>query len=360
MFRIPTFQLGRIRGIPIELNLSWFIAFLAVSGVLAFAVLPELLPERPVWVHVVAGAVSGLAMFASLVAHEFSHAMVARRIGVPVQRVTLFLFGGVAQLGEEPRMPGHELALAVAGPAMSVALSAAFAGTSVALQWLAAGDIVWVPLEYLALANLAIAVFNLLPGYPMDGGRVLHAYLWWASGDRFLATLAASWVGRVLGALIVAAGAWLVVTGELAGAWPMLLGVFLVRLARDGFLQQAASLRAGRLAAGSIAQRPVPAVDASAPAAIAADAARASGLPALAVVREGRVVGVLASASAPAAIGTLAGDAAIRDPLLFVDAAESLDTALRRFAQGAPALVVVSDGRAVGLVTPRAAAREVS
>jgi Zn-dependent protease len=353
--RLPTLQLGRIRGIPIELRPTWFIALLAVTGVLTFAFLPELLPERPVWVRAAVAGLSALAMFASLVTHEFSHAMVAHRVGVHVHRVTLFLFGGVAQLGEEPREPSHELALAVAGPAMSVALCAAFAGAGISLQALSASDVVWVPLQYLALVNLAIAVFNLLPGYPMDGGRVLHAYLWWASGDRFRATWIASWLGVALGALIVLGAAWLTVTGELAGVWPMLLGVFLMRLARDGFVLQAPGLRAGRIDAGSIAQRPLPTADASAPAVVVAESAREAGLPAVVVVRDGQVVGVLPSS--PAAVGVSAGDAAVRDPLLFVDAAESLGTVLRRFTRGAPAVVVVSAGRAIGLAVPRTAAR---
>lgn len=352
MTRLASLRIGRLFGIPVELDPTWLLALLGVSSILAFAVYPEATPGVPLWLRVVAALGTTVLLYACLVAHEFSHSLVARRFGIPIHGITLFVFGGVARLGEEPRTPGSEFVLAVAGPAMSVALCAVFSGVFLLADAAAFPDWLLASIGYLALANGALVVFNLLPGYPMDGGRVLHSYLWWASGDRLGSTRMASWVGRLFGVVLAGAGLWLAVNGTLEGLWPILLGGFIVFLASSQYRMQMATLRLAAIPVGAVTRTPLSVVDAAAsPEGIAAVA---PGEPIVGVVSDGALMGLLVAPNAsPASLPESAGAApAPLDRRLFIDAGESLETAVRRFGRGASALVVVEDGRAIGSVTP--------
>jgi Zn-dependent protease len=226
--------LGRLFGVEIALHASWFPVFAALVWLasLEFAVAyPSLAPA----VRVAMGAATAVLFFSSLVAHEMAHAVVARRRGVPVRGITLFLFGGVAEIGGEARRPGDEFAIALAGPITSVVVAGLFALVTVLAT---RGDAFAVEgvATVVAVSNLVVALFNLVPGLPLDGGRLLRAGIWRATGDRRRATRIASSAGVIVSILLMGLGVFLVLRGLWAGAWYVVIGWFLGALARRSVL----------------------------------------------------------------------------------------------------------------------------
>lgn len=199
-----TFRIGRILGIPITVNPSWFLILLFVIGTLATQAFPEELRRQPAWVHWLLAVGSALVLFASMVAHELAHSVVARHFGIPVRNITLFVLGAVAQTTRESRRASHEFLMAAAGPAASILIAGVFL-----LLWFLADKVaatLALAFGWLAFANLAVGIFNLLPAYPMDGGRVLRSALWGISGSQRRATHWAALVGRGFAWLLFAAG----------------------------------------------------------------------------------------------------------------------------------------------------------
>ena len=352
MFGLPTLRLGRFFGIPVEADPSWIIAFLVIAGVPAFTYFPQAVPNSTPGTWVLLGCITALMLSVSIVVHELCHSVVALHFGIGVDRITLFVFGGVSQIREEPGTPGVELLMSFAGPGASLVLAAVFFGLSLLAPLLGAGDPVWVPIQYIALINLVLGVFNLLPGYPMDGGRVLHSYVWWATGDRGLSTLIASWTGRVAAVGLMALGLLQVLAVGVVGLWPVLLGLFLLRLATQAYAMQRGPMRLQATRVDSVMLSPLPQVDGSLSAAAAAASALQRQLPALGVVSDGEIVGLLSTERAVAFAEQDAASAAFDDRAFFIDVSDSVETALRRFSSGMPALVAVDHARAVGLVTP--------
>ncbi|WP_067855922.1 site-2 protease family protein [Nocardia shimofusensis] len=221
--------LGRITGVRVDVHWS-ALATVALFTVVLGRWLASVHGGSPgVWLSAAAGAV-GLS--AALLAHELAHTIVARRHGVHVERVVLWLLGGLSELREEPPDPAADLRIALAGPLTSAALGAGFLLTGSLLDGLVAAPVLDV-LVWLAVMNLLLAVFNLLPGAPLDGGRVLRAVLWRRGGDQFRAAVTAARTGRVIGfALIGAGGLEIVLLGDLSGLWLMMLGWFLTTAAR--------------------------------------------------------------------------------------------------------------------------------
>lgn len=228
----PTISLGRWAGVPVGANISVLVIVLLVGLGLALGRFPFLHPDRPVWQYLTAGAVAALLLVLSILLHELSHAVVARSNGIEVEQITLWLLGGVAQLKGEARSPRVDFAVAVVGPLMSVALGAVFAAAT--LGWLAvAGDgLIAATLSYLALINLILAAFNLVPAAPLDGGRVLRSVVWWRSGDQVRAAVVAARAGRYFGiGLIVLGIGSVLLLGWFGGLWFALIGWFLVNAA---------------------------------------------------------------------------------------------------------------------------------
>jgi Zn-dependent protease len=224
-----TVRLGRIAGIPIELNWSWAIVFALFVWSLARNVFPSSNPGLGGATYAVMAVVATTLFFASLLLHELGHALVARREGVEIEGITLWLFGGVARIGGFLPSAGAELRMALAGPfvtALLVLVYGAFAyGTRLAsaLDGIAA---------WLAYINLILLAFNLLPALPLDGGRVLRAVLWHTRADFAWATAVAAAVGRVIGIAMVAAGfASMGFTGVFGGIWLALVGWFVFQAA---------------------------------------------------------------------------------------------------------------------------------
>jgi Zn-dependent protease/predicted transcriptional regulator len=225
-------RLGRVAGVAVGLNLSVFVILSILVVGLAAGRLPGAFPGRSPMAYVSAAAVVSVLFFASLLAHELAHAVVARRNGVEVEGITLWLFGGVAQLRSEPRTPGVDFRIAAVGPLTSLALAAGFGVVALALQSAGVAGLPYGVSAYLSGINLLLAVFNSVPAAPLDGGRVLRSALWRWRGDRMAAAIAAARVGQLFGYCLVALGVLQVAAGwGVDGLWLVLIGLFVVNAA---------------------------------------------------------------------------------------------------------------------------------
>ncbi len=226
--------LMRAFGIDIRADPSWFVIFALITFTLAFGYFPRELPGLLRSTYLVAGLVASLLFFSSILLHELSHSVVAKRLGIDVPSITLFLFGGVSQLEDEPDDPKKELAITIAGPLMSFAL--AFLFTAI---WLLVHGESATPVSqtflWLGGINFALAVFNLLPGLPLDGGRVLRAFLWWRHGSIERATRTASLTGKALAMGLILLGFLLLFYGQWGGVWLILIGMFLRNAAEASY-----------------------------------------------------------------------------------------------------------------------------
>ena len=224
-----SFRLGRIAGIEFGVNWSWLVVFALIVWTLASAIFPSTNPGLSKGTHIAMAVVAALLFFLSLLAHEFGHALQARREGIEIEGITLWLFGGVARFKGSFRSAGAEFRVAIAGPSVSLVLGVLFV-----LIALISG----IPSEvdgvaaWLGYINLTLLVFNLIPAPPLDGGRVLHAALWRLQGDYVWATRVAANVGRGFGYLLIALGiAMFVFESSFSGAWLAFLGWFLLNAA---------------------------------------------------------------------------------------------------------------------------------
>ena len=260
-----TIKLGTLFGIPIGVDVTWFLSLFWVLFIMAFRVYPEVLPRESDLVHWILALVSGLLFFTCIILHELGHSVVARYFGIPVKSITLFILGGVAQITRDAARPLPELLMALAGPAVSILLAGVFM-----LLWLVTGQgdnaasamcgILWI-------INLSLGIFNLAPAFPMDGGRVLRASLWGITRNFTRATRIAVWVGRVLAVMLIGVGLLSVLrVGPFAqqdafsGVWWIFIGWFLLQNA-NGSLRQAAlldELRGYRV--GTVMVRDIPTV----------------------------------------------------------------------------------------------------
>ncbi len=245
-----SWRVARIMGIDIAVDFSWFIILFLMVYSLGFIQFPRDLSPRAFFPRVdvisfTLGIAASLLLFASVLAHELAHSWMAIQRGIPVSSITLFIFGGVAQIADEPDRPATEFLIAIMGPLMSLALTAVFGA---AWMWLRIADDAFVvnrallPLvllsAVLAQANGALALFNLAPGFPLDGGRVLRAVLWQMFHDVRRATRWATRAGQGIAVLLVLAGIILFLTEfDAAGIWYALIGVFLWTAAGEGYRQ---------------------------------------------------------------------------------------------------------------------------
>ncbi|NUR94823.1 MAG: site-2 protease family protein [Kribbellaceae bacterium] len=243
-----TVRFGRIAGIPVGAHWSVLLMVLIVSDVLASTALPELVPGRSVAAYWATAVLAAVVFVASLLAHELAHALVALRYRLPVERITLWMLGGVSVLGGDPATPRAAFLIAIAGPATSVGLGLAGGGAGLLLRAVGASGLLESTVWWLAVMNIALGVFNLLPGVPLDGGRVLRAMLWHRSGDADRATVRASFAGRVVGGVVCAAGVLQLVTGDVGGIWLIAVGYVIVLAAiGEGRQAKAHGLTAAQL-----------------------------------------------------------------------------------------------------------------
>ncbi|GAA4290691.1 site-2 protease family protein [Mycobacterium paraffinicum] len=225
--------IGRIAGFPVNVHWSVLVILWLFTWSLA-STLPGTVKGYSHGAYWLAGACGALVLLASLVAHELAHAVVARRAGVSVGSVTLWLFGGVTTLGGEAKTPKAAFRIAIAGPAISLALAAAFGGLVAALHTVRAAPIVIGVASWLAVINLLLGLFNLLPGAPLDGGRVLRAILWRRHGDSVRASIGAAHAGRVVAFILIGLGlAEFLLGGVVGGVWLAFIGWFIFAASRE-------------------------------------------------------------------------------------------------------------------------------
>ncbi len=221
-----SFRLGRIAGIEIGIHYSWILAFILIAWSLAQGFFPHYYPGWDLVTYWVTGILAALFLFVSVLVHELAHSLVAISRGLPVRSITLFIFGGVSNIEREPERPRVEFVVAVVGPLASLALAGLFWG----LQQVVGeqgGPLIAI-LGYLALINALLAGFNLLPGFPLDGGRVLRSILWSTTGSLTRATNIAAMIGRLFGWGLIGFGVFQLLAGNfLGGLWIAFIGWFL-------------------------------------------------------------------------------------------------------------------------------------
>jgi Zn-dependent protease/CBS domain-containing protein len=238
-------RIVRLLGIPVYIDASWLIilALMTLSLAQAFPVLlqdyfPAVAPATAAFIYWIMAVVAAVAFFGCILLHELGHAIVARTHGAPIRGITLFLFGGVAEIGEEPASAGNEFLMAVAGPAVSLLLALFLGGLALAGRVVGWPPPVILVLAYLGFFNLAVLVFNLIPAFPLDGGRVLRSILWGVTGNLRKATYWCARIGQVFAFLLMAFGVLQIFRGYMwDGIWLGLIGMFLNNAARSGYEQ---------------------------------------------------------------------------------------------------------------------------
>ncbi len=238
----PSPPAARLFGIPLTIDRSWYAVALFLTWSLATSYFPWQVPGLAPAAYWAMGAAASVLLFVCVLLHELGHALVARLHGIPVAGITLFIFGGVARLAGESHRPSVELKVTLAGPLVSGALA-------LGCRWLAAhlptatlpGLMAAGVAQYLVMINIAVLIFNLLPGFPLDGGRLLHAVLWAILHDGRRATRIASAFGIAFGYALAALGFWSLWKGRWStGIWYVLLGMFLRNAARASFVRSRA------------------------------------------------------------------------------------------------------------------------
>ena len=221
----PGWKIGRLAGIELAIHPSWLVIAFLVTYSLAEFQLPAQSAGWSTTAYWLVAVATALLFFGSVLAHELSHALVAQRLGLRVEGITLFIFGGATSIDEDSRTPREEALIAVAGPAASIFIGLALLGANLLVDQPQAAAL----LGWLGFINILLGMFNLIPGFPMDGGRVLRAILWRLRGDRLVATRNAALVGRVFAYLLIGFGVFLALRpgGIFSGIWLALIGWFL-------------------------------------------------------------------------------------------------------------------------------------
>lgn len=353
-------DLFRIAGIQIAVDYSWLVIFLLVLWSLSAGYFPYHYPGHGTLRYWGIGLVATLLFFASVVIHELSHSLMANRLGQEVRRITLFIFGGMAHLSREPRNARTEFLIAVVGPLTSLALGAVFWLTSRWLETVAPAPLWIAVFRYLGFINVALAVFNLLPGFPLDGGRLLRSLLWMRSGNLRAATARAANWGSGIAAGLMLLGVLQIFTGSLIGGlWLIFIGMFLRGAAQASYhgvvVDQALS---GATAADLMVKDPVTIPgDATVEQAID-EYFLHHGFGGFPVTRNGKIVGVVSLTEIKSCakeersarrVETLMREA---DERLRIAADASVANALRQMVEaGAGRLLVTEGDRIVGLLT---------
>jgi Zn-dependent protease/CBS domain-containing protein len=232
-----TVRVAVFHGIPIRVEWTFVVLFALVLWTLAEAALPELAPGYRPGEYWATALVVAAAFFAALLGHELSHSVVAQRAGIPVDDITLWLIGGVSRITREPTSASDELRIAIAGPIASVAVAGASFALAVVLAGLDAPKLAIAAALWLATISFFIALFNVVPAAPLDGGRILRAWLWRRHGDRNRATQSSAQAGRNFGHLLIGLGLLSVVFGNASGLWLVVLGWFILNAARAEEMQ---------------------------------------------------------------------------------------------------------------------------
>jgi Zn-dependent protease len=356
-----SYYLFSLLGFRIGLDASWFILAFLIVWSLSTGYFPAVIEGLAGVTYLWMGVLGALGLFASLIFHELAHAVVARQYNLRISGITLFVFGGVAQLEEEPRTAKAEFLVAIAGPIASILLSILFFGITASGIFAGVEPLLAVT-GYLALINFVLAVFNMVPAFPLDGGRILRAILWWWSGNMSRATRMAATVGGGLGIALMAFGAYNAFTGiVVAGMWQILIGFFIYRAAGMA-REQAGNLPGpGHSHVGQILDRDQPRVPADASLETAAQDYFYRLRPRILLVEDGeRVVGTLTLGDCAHVPKMQWDDIPVRQvmqPLTdqpMAQPAEPASEVLKRMVrEGHTHVVIVDTGRVVGVLTRR-------
>jgi len=229
-----SFRAGRVFGIDVEINVSWLLVFALFSFTLAQHYYPMFAPEFSPTVYWSMGIISTILIFVSILLHELGHSLVAIREGISIKKITLFIFGGVAHMEEEPKSPAGELKIALFGPGVSIVLGFIF----LAFYYLTTPEIALNHvLRFLAQVNFVVGIINLIPAFPLDGGRVLRAGLWHIMKSMIRATRAAAFVGSVFAFLAIGIGFVMIFQTSWWGLWYIFLGWMLYQAGQSSYVQ---------------------------------------------------------------------------------------------------------------------------
>jgi Zn-dependent protease/predicted transcriptional regulator len=287
--RIP---LMTLLGFQIRFDLTWLILVALIIWSLSAGYFPAAYADLPVSTYFWMGVLGAIGLFTSIVLHELAHAVVGRRLGLEIHGITLFVFGGAAEMVEEPKSARTEFLMAIAGPVASLALAGIFHVIALLLEKAGTPDPISGVIGYLAGINVILAVFNLLPAFPLDGGRVLRAALWAWRGSMGWATRVAAAIGGAFGLLLVFLGIASVLWGDVVGGmWLFLIGLFIRAAASSSYQQLIARRALQHVPIGQLMNRHPVTVPSDVPVARAVEAFLAENLEFLPVVSEGRVLG---------------------------------------------------------------------
>ncbi|HUJ33082.1 MAG TPA: site-2 protease family protein [Candidatus Acidoferrum sp.] len=249
--------IGRIFGIPIYLHVSWFIIFLLITVSLG----TQFKSQHPGWApqqHWVLGIITSLLFFASVIFHELSHSVVAKHYRIPVQSITLFVFGGLSRISRDPSNAKQEFNVAIAGPLSSLFLAGCF---GLIWRYVTGSEMLHAAAELLAEINLGLALFNLIPGFPLDGGRVLRGLAWGVTGNFTRATQIAANAGKFFAYLMIFVGVWQALNSNwVGGLWLAFIGWFLLSAAQESYANVAVRNLLAGVRAEDIMSRDVPTV----------------------------------------------------------------------------------------------------
>jgi len=256
MFKHDEILLGKILGIEITLNYSWLLILAIFTVYLALTVFPAVEPTKPAALFFFMGLSGSILIFGSILLHELAHSVVAVRGGLAVKKITLFLFGGASRISEEPGTPQLEIRMALSGPVASLVLGFIFINIGLLVQHYYFNAHLTIALFTLVgLTNITLAIFNLLPGFPLDGGRVLRGILWLRSRDLKKATTQATNGGEIIAYLLIAAGILeIFFISFFGGIWLILIGFFLRQMARWSYTQTLANFALKNMTAMEIAR----------------------------------------------------------------------------------------------------------
>jgi len=350
------FRLGSVRGVDVVADLSLFI----IAGLLTwslYADLDQAFPMARSTATLIGALAGGGLFFVSIFLHELSHSLVALRRGLSVRRIRLFIFGGVSEIEQEAESPADELAVTAAGPAVSLILGILF----IAVGWPLA-EMIELPARVamiLGVANLSIGVFNLLPGFPLDGGRLLRALVWKRSGDRGRATRLAVNTGRGLGALLMLGGGAIgFLYLDISAIWVMAIGWFIYEAATTSAVQEKFASRIEGLTVGDVMRRTEMAVDGESTVAAALELhGWGEKLRPLPVDVEGRITGVFGTREVVLVDSADRSSTLVRDAMAVIGPADvvQIETPLRQALtpgdRTSDVMVIVNEGEVVGLVT---------
>ena len=350
-----SWQIGRVFGIPLKVHVSWFLVFAWFTYGLAEKYFPFAL-DRPRWEYWILGTVAAFLLFASVLIHELGHSWVALRYRIPIAQITLFIFGGMAQIRREAPTPKAEFLIAIAGPIVSVLISLFF-GVMAALSRLPA-DVIAVS-TLLQEVNLTLALFNLVPGYPLDGGRVLRAGLWAWSRNFHSATRYAARAGQGVAILLMLFGLYLSMESPVNGVWMLLIGAFLYFSAHNSHRQVAFQEALAGLQLSDIMTKKVVAIEATQTVDEAVNQYFLRfGYDSFPVVDNGRLIGIvslkeLTDVPRETWDSIRVGQVMVaRDSQLAIPRHESVATAMDRLMQEGRSRLIVTDGdTVVGILT---------